>query len=326
MRNWISIAMLAAAAVAVSACKPGADGGPVVARVGSKVVTAAEFEHEMERRSPGRPLYFKSVDNRRKLLEDLARHHMLVQEAHAAGIADDPEFGALVERMLIQRLRETRLAEKLDADSPDDDAVADYYRANVNDFTRPARRQVAMIRVDVPRRADDDERAGFMARATEAAEAAAALPADTLHFGAVAVEYSDDRSSRYQGGVVGWLVDAPERSYQWPDEVVEAAFELASPGDSTPVIETRDAFYLLRLAAVDEGRVQPLEQVADGIRHRLARTRAVELEGQLFADIEQRYPLEIDETVFESIEAPTVLSETAHPEHKPPALPVDPAD
>src|SRR5690625_682960 len=119
--------MLAAAAVAGSAGRPGADGCPVVGRVGSKGVTAAEVEHEMERRSPGRRLYFKSVDNRRELLEDLARHHMRVQEAHAAGIADDPEFGALVGRMLIQRLREARPAEKVGDDARDDDARAGYY-------------------------------------------------------------------------------------------------------------------------------------------------------------------------------------------------------
>lgn len=326
MNIRISMVALGLAVALLVSCKPSDVDDPVVARIGDRAITAGEFAQEMERRSPGRPLYFKSEENRRKLLRDLARHHMLVQEAHDAGIADEPEFRALVERLLIQRLRETRLDEKLQAGAADDDAVADYYKSNLDAFTRPDRRQVAMIRVDVPRTAGEDERAERLEYIEAAREATSKLSADTRHFGPLAVEFSDDRSSRYQGGVVGWLIDAPERNYQWPDKVLEAAFVLEEPGATTPVIETPDAFYLVRLAAFEPGRVQPLEHVADGIRHRLTRERARALEDQLFADIEQRHSLKIDEAVFESVEPPPALPAGADQSRKPPALPAGPAD
>lgn len=319
---WITIPLLL---LAVACQEQGASDERVLARIGEEVITVAEFEREMARRSEGRPTFFQQADNRRALLDELVRQRMLVAEARDAGIADEPEFRALVERMLIQRLRENRLAEKLAASAPSDEAVAAYYQANIEAFSRPARRQVAMIRVDSPAGSDDEQRAAHRARIDAARAAAGELAAEITHFGEIAVAHSDDRSSRYQGGVVGWLIDGPQRRYQWPDPVLEAAFDLDEPGEMTPVIETAEAFYLVRLAAMEPGRVQPLEQVADGIRHRLARERGNELERELFVDIEQRRAAEIDEAMLESIEAPPGIAEEPDPRRVPPALPADPA-
>lgn len=308
-------------------CGP-SDGGDsdVLARIGEERITVADFEREMARRSEGRPRFFQDADHRRELLDDLIRHRMLVQEAREAGIADEPAFRTLVERMLIQRLREKRLDERLADLAPDDEAVRAYYEANIEAFTRPTRRQVAMIRVDAPPSLDAEARAERRSRIETARSATEALPDDVKHFGAVAVEFSDDRSSRYQGGVVGWLIDEAARRYQWPEAVLEAAFALEQPGTLTPVIDAGDAFYLVRLADYQAGRAQPLEQVADGIRHRLTRERARTLEGELFADIEQRRESSIDEDALGRVEPPKGLAEAPARQQDPPAMPVDPGE
>jgi len=297
---------------------------PVLARVGDEVVTVSEFEAEMARRGRVQPVYFQRAGNRRALLEEMLRHRMLVAEARRMGIDQEPDFRELVERMLIQRLRERRLDEALSADEIGDEDVAAFYERNREEFTRPARRQVALIRVDIPAGADPEDRQERRDRIEAARAAAEGLDEDTAHFGAVAVEYSDDRSSRYQGGVVGWLVDHPERHYQWPPEVLEAAFALDAPGQITSVIETGQAFYLVRLVAFEPERRQPLEQVADGIRHRLRRERARELESEVFRAIEQGYETRIDEALLGQVAPPESLA--VPPERRaerPPALPDD---
>ncbi|RFF32028.1 peptidylprolyl isomerase [Wenzhouxiangella sediminis] len=311
--------------LALAACRQPADEGErVLARIGEETITVSEFEHEMARRSQGRPMYFKSADNRRALLEELLRHRMLVQEARDVGIDQEPEFRALVERMLIQRLREKRLEARLEADAPTDEAVAAYYEENRETFSRPARRQVAMIRIDVPPSAGDEARAAARDRAEAALQGVSELPAGTMHFGPLAVEHSDDRSSRYQGGVVGWLVDGQSERYRWPQPVLEAAYSLEEDGETSPVIETAEAFYIVRLAALQPGRTQPLEQVADGIRHRLQRERSRALERDLFVDIAEGHTTEIDEAVLESVEPPHAAPVESDSPEEPPALPSDP--
>lgn len=320
--TWLMILSI----LALAACRqPVEQDDQVLARIGEEAITVAEFEQEMARRSEGRPMFFQRASNRRALLEELLRHRMLVQEARDAGIDQEPQFRALVERMLIQRLREKRLEAELEADAPTDDEIAAYHENNREAFSRPTRRQVAMVRLEVPASAGDEERQARRDQAEAAQQAAAELPADITHFGAVAVEFSDDRSSRYQGGVVGWLVEEQAQRYRWPEPVLEAAFLLDKAGEMSPLIETPEAFYLLRLADLQPGRVQPLEQVADGIRHRLRRERASALEEGLFADIAARHSTEIDEVVLESVEPPPGIPAEQGSRPAPPALPNDPA-
>lgn len=312
--------------IALAACRQPADEGErVLATIGEETITVSEFEHEMSRRSQGRPKFFESAANRRALLEELMRHRMLVQEARDAGIDQEPEFRALVERMLIQRLRAKRLEERMQDDAPTDEQVAAYYEDNRDTFSRPARRQVAMIRIDVPPAAGDEARATARERAEAALSKVPELPAETPHFGPLAVEYSDDRSSRYQGGVVGWLVDGQSERYRWPGIVLEAAYALDQPGETSSIIETPEAFYIVRLANLQPGRVQPLEQVADGIRHRLQRERSRDLERDLFADIAEGKTSEIDEAALDSVEPPQAAPVEADASQEPPALPADPA-
>lgn len=326
-RSTFRLCLFLSVMLVVTGCGRGTgEDAEVLARVGDEVITVAEFQGELERRSEGRSHFFQDAANRRALLEELARQRMLVQEAREAGITEEPEFKALVERMMIRRLREKRLDQRMAEMAPDDEAVRAYFESNREVFTRPARRQVAMIRVDAPSTLSDEERQSRRTHIDAAREAAMALPDDTAHFGEVAVNYSDDRSSRYQGGVVGWLIEDPERRYQWPGPVLEAAFALEQPGTITPVIETPQAFYLVRLADFQPGRVQPLEQVADGIRHRLLRASAQGLEGKLMADIEQSRPIQIDEAALESIEAPPASGQDPGRRQDPPAMPVDPGE
>src|SRR5699024_5259109 len=101
-----------------------------------------------------------------------------------------------VERLMTQRLREKRLEAALEAQAPHDAEDAAHYKSNSAAFTRPARRQVAMTRREVPATASDEARQARRGRAQAASRAAAALAGDVAHFGAVAVAFSDDRSAR----------------------------------------------------------------------------------------------------------------------------------
>lgn len=316
-----------AATLVLAGCSHDADGDPadrVLARVGDEAITVGEFTEELEARNARRPGYYASEQRRAELLDEMIEWRALLAEARDAGIPDEPEFRRLVERMTVQRLRQQRLETQVGESPVEQAAVAAYYEEHLDEFSRPQRRRIAMLRVNRPSEADDAEAARI--RIEQARQAAAALPDETRHFGEIAVEYSDDRSSRYQGGVVGWLVDQPQRGYRWDEEVLEAAFALDQPGEISPVVTTASGYYLLRLVELEPARVRPLEQVADGIRHRLDRERAKRFEAGFVERVRDAHRIEIEQRRLAEIQPPDSVPaerEDDHGERLPPALPAE---
>jgi len=320
-------ALLLTATIALTGC--GGDGGDtagdrVLARVGDEAITVGEFTAELEARNARRPGYYASEERRSELLEEMIEWRALLVEARKAGVPQDPEFRRLVERMTVQRLRQDRLESELADSRIGDDEVAAYYEEHIEEFSRPERRRIALLRVDRPEQAENAEQARI--RIEQARQQAGELPSETLHFGEVAVEYSDDRTSRYQGGVIGWLVDRPERRYGWDDEVVEAAFALQAPGDISPVVTTDSGYYILRLVELEPERARPLEQVADGIRHRLDRERAQRFEATFVDRIREAHAVEIEQRRLAEIPPPDAVPaerEDAGGQRLPPAMPAE---
>lgn len=315
--------------IVISACdrSPSDPEDRVLATVADQQVTVGEFRQELEERNRRRPGYFNSAERRAELLDEMIRWRALLAEARAAGVMDDPDFRRLVERMTVQKLRQDRMREDIASDRIDSQEIERYYEANLAEFSRPERRQIALIRIDRPVEASGAEQARI--RAEHARNAALELPEDVAHFGVAAVDYSDDRSSRYQGGVIGWLVDTPERRYRWDEAVLEAAFALETPGQISPVITSQSGYHIVRLVQLESGRVQPLEQVADGIRHRLTRARAQDFERELVEHIRQAHPARIDEGLLAQIEPPATIPperERGPGSRQPPPMPIDDAD
>jgi hypothetical protein len=311
------IVAVAAGALLCACSSQDAQSPRIVAQVGDQIITVEDFEHEMALRAPMRPGYYESAGARRELLDHLIDRQVQLNAAIRAGIPEEPAFRDLVERMMIQRLREVELESALASGSVDDDEIEAYYQAHIDQFSRPERRQVALIRKSRPARHDDDVLAGLHQQMVEARHAALGIANEVAHFGAVAVNHSDDRGSRYQGGVIGWLVDGSQASYRLPAEVIDQAFALPEVGAISPVVETDEALWLVRLVALERPRRQPLAQVREGIRHRLTRARAEGLEARLIEQLRERETISVDEAALAAVPLPPVLPAEREPEPEP---------
>lgn len=295
---------------------------PVLATVGEETITVAEFERELRERGRRRPGQFAEAGQREQLLEEMIQWRALVAEARQRDIHREPEMRRMIERLLVQRLREDRISAALQAVEISDEEVAEFYASHRDEFARPARVQGAIVYAAAAAEAGETAREAARKRIQEALAASEELPDETVHFGAVAREYSDDRASRYQGGVIGWLVERPGRAYRWDAAVVDALFALETPGDIAPVIETDDGFYLVRLIAREPSQSRPLDKVADGIRHRLLRQRRAAIEEDLVETLTAGRQVQIDRELLHGIEPPeTVAAEPPPSRSAPPALP-----
>jgi foldase protein PrsA len=104
--------------------------------------------------------------------------------------------------------------------------------------------------------------------------------------------YSDEATSRFKGGDIGWLQDGAAR-YRWPEVVVETAFNLDA-GAISEVLETDAGFYLIKQLDSRASQVRPLgARVASSLKTKLLRQKKTEFERALKAQWEAQSDVEL---------------------------------
>lgn len=269
----------------------------ILARVGGVSVTVAEFEREWTRAARSAPAAAFPDVLRRQLLDEMIAFRLRVAAARAAGLDRDPELVASFEQALVRRLDE-QWVESHRADlAVTEEEVAAAYAARQESFRLPARLRAALIWIAAAKGAD---RKAAERRAEKALDEARRLPAEPAHFGALAIDYSEEQASRYRGGDIGWLTAGD--SSRWPPEVTAAVFALDRPGALAPLVETADGFYLVRLTAREESRLRPLASVRDALRSDLLREKHRALRAAQSAALAADFPVAVDEALFETLE------------------------
>src|SRR3954471_4812152 len=91
MKTKFSALLLAGFAVAsVAGCKRDGKSGPVVAKIGSETITAAEFKKRLDETSPFLRARYNTVERKKEFLESLIRNELLAQEAERQGALSLP--------------------------------------------------------------------------------------------------------------------------------------------------------------------------------------------------------------------------------------------
>lgn len=275
---------------------------PILARVGDVAITVREFETEWAKAVRSAPQGASAESLRRPLLEEMIGFRLRVLAAKEAGIDRDPEIVALLERALVRRFEEQWEQAHRAGLEVDESEIEAAYRAAGERFRLPERVRGALLWVSAPK-GSDRERA--RRRAESALAAARALPSSVPDLGSVAAENSEERSSRYRGGDIGWLT--PPEAGRWPAEVVTALFALESPGSFAPLVETPDGFYVVRLVAREVGTLQPIESVRELLRAELLRAKRKEWTRQQSAALAASHPVVVDDDLFRTL-VPIVVS------------------
>lgn len=284
----------------------------VMARVGDVEITEEEFKHEVDyRRSMATPVPAKEV-----ILGDLINKKALLLKAKAAGLDKDAEIQRTVEDLIVSKLKEKELAERLRSGQVSDAEIEARYQKEIQNYTRPGKARLALLFLSTPRLATEQQRADIKARIEQAHDLASKLPADSRGFGALAIDYSEDQASRYRGGDIGWY-DEGEKM-RWPDDVVKAGFNL-KPGEISDVIQTSKGFFVVMKMDSRPSSVTPLKEVADTIKRHLLNEKREGIEQSYLADSRRNLVIETNETLLQSI--PLSNEVFAGKQSGPPALP-----
>jgi parvulin-like peptidyl-prolyl isomerase len=290
----------------------------VLALVGETSITATAFRQEMIRRGGSLPGQYATVEQRRALLDEMILFKAQVERARAEGYDQDPVVVALQEKAMVRRFQEDQLETSLKTLEISESELKAFYDAHAADYARPERRQAAIIYMATGPDATEDELRALEARAEAVKAEAAQLDPGVRHFGALSVRHSDDRVSRYRGGVIGWLATDSRQTYKWEPEVVAAIMALEEPGELGPVLRTASGIYLVRLVNRENARIRPYEDLKDGFRVQLLREKRDALQNAFLNDVLEGVPVVVDDAKLAAIQP---VGPPAESEQSPPPLP-----
>lgn len=217
------------------------DQDPVVIEVGERTIRLSEIQSEIDfLKSRG----VATVGDPEGFIAEKLRREVALQEARELGLDKDPELQRQIENLLIGRLKQQQLALALANIYASDEELEAQYEVLKHKFGRPAQARMALLFLPASKFMDSSAREALKERMLEGRELAQELPSDATGFGELAMRYSEEPTSRFKGGDVGWM-ETGRDTYRWPNAVVETAFALPV-GEMSDVIETDTGFYLLK--------------------------------------------------------------------------------
>ncbi len=293
-------ALLAGSALSFSGCGSEPEvSDPVAIRVGEREVRQSEIQAELDALAAnGSPL----AADRTRFMESYVERLAALERARELGLHEDVELRRQSENLLIGRLRQIEIEDKLNALVVSDDEVTAYYEANLDTYLTPARVRLALLYLETPKHMSEEARQTVRAKMEEARARALDLPADTRGFGADAMTYSEEATSRFKGGDIGWLMDGAAR-YRWPDAVVQTGFGLGEFNALSDVIETEDGFYLLKKLDGREATLRPLgSRVESSLKSQLLREKRAEFAQALKAQWEAQSSVELNDEVIAELD------------------------
>lgn len=273
-----------------------------VARVGDASINQETFQALLNLRAGGGSNRFATMEAKAALLDELIRREAVFAKARAAGFDQRPDIRESVKRLIAGKYQEEQMKLK-GAEEPvvSQEEIEQYYQEHAAAFATPAKARGAIILLKISPLAEPEKRAELLARAQSLLDQASATP--PADFARLVAENSEDQTTRYRAGDIGWLT-REAKSRELDPAVTEALFSLQKPGDFAPLISARKAVYILKLLDTQPAGILPLQQVKDAIVYKLRKQKLEEREQDFFASMKAGLDITINRPLLESIRPP----------------------
>lgn len=304
---------------------PSAETSPVVAEVGGRKITHADFEAEAaRRRAAGRP-----AASAKDLLGEMIEREAMLVKAEASGIAQSEVFRRDSESRLLSQWIASTLAKTRDNVKVTDDELKKAYEERKDSaFTSAALTRLAILFRKISGRIGDD---AAQALEKSLSEGVAAFEKDRVAstnngrlpgFGKIAADYSEDTVTRYRGGDLGWLNLEQGEHPRVPKEVLAAGAALAQGKVSAP-IRAGDGVYVVMKVGERSAKQMTFQEAVPMLRRRLLREKQRAVEAHFKAEVLGSVPVKVVEGEAEKLALPKSDSRPAGTSGMP--LPMMPA-
>ncbi|MFH2094046.1 MAG: peptidyl-prolyl cis-trans isomerase [Pseudomonadota bacterium] len=259
----------------------------IVAVVGDTKITTAQFQHKID------SLKIKNSAATKIILGDLVDSQVAYAAAVKAGYDKNPDLIQAFQQMVTQRFLNDRLDPIIHQIKVSEEEIEVYYTAHAMEFTTSAMVRAAVIKIEVPVQASADQKERFLQKAEAARNEALKLASHVRSFGEVAINYSDDQSSRYRGGDTGWIKILSKRN-RLEKKVMEQLTDL-DPGVVSPIIIGENGIYLVKVIERQEPELRPIVQIKEIIRHKVLIDKKKQVEKEFYAGLKKQINVFIDD-------------------------------
>lgn len=292
---------------------PVAATSPVLAEVGGRAITRADFDAEAGRRgAAGRP-----AASAKTLLDEMIEREAMLVKAEASGIATNEAFRREAESRLLAQWVASTLAKERDGVAVTDEELKSAYEARKDStLTASSLTRLAILYRKASGRVGDEAVSALEKRLAEGVAAfekdrAGATNQGRLPgFGKIAADYSEDTVSRYRGGDLGWLNVAQGDHPRVPKEVLAAGAALAQGQVSAPV-RAGDGVYVVMKDGERAAKQMTFQESVPLLRRRLLREKQHAVEARFKADVLRSVPVKIVEGEAEKLALPKADNKAA---------------
>lgn len=291
----------------------------ILAIIDGDVISKDEFIQQMTLRGGNRPGQYHEVKQRKFLLDFMINQKLMMNDAEVKGINKNDTVQRLYRKATIDKYLDEVLESKLDAVRVSDSEIKQHFEDNFSIYEKPARKRAAIIYKATNSETSAEEKEAIKQSLLAIKSSVSELDTNTYHFGDLALENSDDRASMYQGGVIGWFIENPNRAYKWDRSVIQELFKLSDNGDVSDVVETDQGLFLVRLVASENVNVKTLAQVSSGIKKQILKSKQDQVKRDFINSLAANSKVEVNEELLAQIEPINPIKRNS--ERKPPALP-----
>jgi hypothetical protein len=280
--------------------------------------------HDLQAEAEWRMVNNQAVPEPETLLKEMVNRLALVERAKQSGVAAEPDTRRRIESLLIARLREQHLDALLAKVEVSDAELRAAYAARSGEFSRKGLDRFSILFQAAQSKMSEGRRAEASKRLEAALTLADANPAPggrgpaAAGFGAVAIDYSDDQTSRYRGGDIGWI-EADVKATRWPAAVLEAGRALA-PGTRSGILESEEGYFVIMKTDSRPAGVRPFEEISERLRQSLRREKQRACEERFVAESLALAKVEMNAAAARNVTLP-VSKRPNHPSDQPPDLP-----
>jgi len=259
-------------------------GGGILARIGNKEITKADFEARLAGLPPEYQDRIKDDKLKREFLERLIQIRIFALEAKAEKLDKDKALAMRIEDAVDSILAQEYLRAKLaSVDKVTEDQTTKYYETHKADFIAPATVKAQHILFKIDPKAPPEESKAALAKALKIKKELDG----GADFAKAAEQYSDDPGSKASGGDLGYFA----RDRMVP-EFSSAAFKLKKGEISDPV-KSAFGYHIIKVNDIKAENQMSLKEAAPRIRSLLENQRRREALDREVDRLKKKYKVTI---------------------------------
>ena len=265
-----------------------------LARVGDEIITVADLSERINKMSKYVRGRYQSLDKKRAMLDSLVETEVLAKEAARRGFAKDPEVVRMLQQVMIQRLRQKVVEEKVKESDITDKDVKEFFEKNNAQYFKPATVRVSHILVK-------DE-----ATANKVLAEVKAKGNDPRAFRDLVQQYSVDEATKKRAGDLRYFTKDEKKVTA---TVIEASFKMEKVGDVAGPVKSDQGFHVLKLVhkRAEVNRTAEDPQVKQQIVTRLVRDRRREALEAFRKDLRAKAKITVHEDRLAALKVDTTM-------------------